>query len=182
MRAPRRTDSLTLTAVHAAIGCARMFVSQTLYHWKARVIENDALLVVTELVTAAVQATGVMDEHPPWWKLDYLNLIKVCLLDMETSIVIEVWDSHSEPNESIIGRWNYYRLRSGDKVVWWELEPPQRIAVRELRSPLPRRIHHPLPVPASPIAAERDPDLLRRILEGLRKPGDEAPGGEYIEY
>ncbi len=55
---PRFADSLTLAATHAAIGCAQMFVSHTLYHWNAPFIEDDALRAVTELVTNAVRATG----------------------------------------------------------------------------------------------------------------------------
>lgn len=52
---PRFADSLTLAATQAAIGCAQMFVSHTLYHWNARSVEEDGLLAVTELVTNAVK-------------------------------------------------------------------------------------------------------------------------------
>ena len=111
----RFADSLTLAATHAAIGCAQMFVSHTLYHWSARFIEDDALLAVTELVTSAVKATGVMDEHPRWWELDHLNLIRVRLLGMDASIVIEVWDSDPEPPELMNPRWHCLQPRSGGK-------------------------------------------------------------------
>ncbi|MEC3979651.1 ATP-binding protein [Amycolatopsis sp. H20-H5] len=178
---PRFADSLTLAATRAAIGCAQMFVSHTLYHWNARFIEDDALLAVTELVTNAVKATGVMDEHPRWWELDHLNLIRVRLLGMDASIVIEVWDSDPEPPELMNPRWHCLQPRSGGKVVWGELEFPQRATAldqaQEQPLPLPRRKPRPSPGPRRPTAIERDPEVLRRVIDGLMKLDDESGGG-----
>ena len=183
---PRFADSLTLAATRAAIGCGQMFVSHTLYHWNARFIEDDALLAVTELVTNAVKTTGVMDEHPRWWELDHLNLIRVRLLGMDASLVIEVWDSDPEPPELMNPRWHYIQPRSGGKVVWCELPFPRRSRTmpdqaQEQPLSLPRRKPRPSPGPRRPIATEKDPELLRRVIDGLMKLDDE-PGGEGMRY
>ncbi|MGH4016230.1 MAG: ATP-binding protein [Pseudonocardiaceae bacterium] len=144
-----------------------------------------ALLAVTELVINAVGATGVMDEHPRWWELDHLNLIRVRLLGMDASIVIEVWDSDPELAESISHRWNYFDPRSGGRVVWCELKFPRRSRAidrtQEPPLPLPRRKRRPSPGPTRPIATERDPELLRRIIDGLMKL-DDPPGGDDMRY
>ncbi len=87
-----------------------------------------------------------MDEHPRWRELDQLNLIRVRLLGMDASIVIEVWGSDPEPPQ----------------------EPPL---------PLPRRKPRPSPGPRRPIATEKNPELLRRVIDGIMKLDDE-PGGD----
>lgn len=181
---PCFADSLTLVATHAAIGCAQMFVSYTLYQWNARFVEDDALLAVTELVTSAVKVTSVMDEHLRWWDLDHLNLIRVRLLGMDASIVIEVWDSDPEPPELMNPRWHCLQPRSGGKVVWCELAFHRRSSTmpdqtQEQSLLLPRR--KPRPSPRRPIATEKDPELLRRVIDGLMKLDDE-PGGDDTGY
>ncbi|MGH3696961.1 MAG: hypothetical protein ACRDRX_23780 [Pseudonocardiaceae bacterium] len=183
---PRFADSVTLAATRAAIGCAQMFVSHTLYHWNARFAEDDALLAVTELVTNAPKATGVMDEHPRWWDLGHLNLIKMRLLGMDASIVIEVWDSDPEPPGLMDPRWHCLQLRSGGTIVRCELAFHRRSRImpgqtQEQRLPLPRRNPRPSPGPTRPTATERDPELLRRVIDGLMKL-DEQPGGDDMRY
>jgi hypothetical protein len=108
----------------------------TLDKWGASSIVANALLVVTELVTNAVKATGVTDEHPNWSELDHLNLIRVRLVGLDASVVITVWDSDPYPPadtdlddensrslqliESVTSRWDSYPVSQG-KVVWAEL-------------------------------------------------------------
>lgn len=65
----------------------------TLDRWGAAPLINDAVLVVDELVTNAVKATGVMDEHVRWTELTRIEFITVRMLGFETSIRVEVWDS-----------------------------------------------------------------------------------------
>ena len=168
---PRFADSLTLAATHAAIGCAQMFVSHTLYHWNARFVEDDALRAVTELVTNAVRATGVMDEHPRWWELDHLNLIRVRLLGMDASIVIEVWDSDPEPSGLMNPRWQCLRPRSGGKVVWCELPFSRRSKALDQtqESPLPRRKPRPF---AWPDAFDSDRERSGAVAAGHRRPDE----------
>lgn len=182
---PRFADALTLAATRAAIGCAQIFVSHTLHQWNARFIEDDALLAVTELVATAVHATGNMDEHPRWWELDHLNLIRVRVLGMDASIVIDLWDSDPDLPEAIGDRWNYFRPPSGGKVVWCEVAFPRRASsleqAQELPGSLPRRKRRPSPGPTRPIATETDPEILRRVRDGLMSLDDE-PGGDDMRY
>ncbi|MCA1709255.1 MAG: hypothetical protein LC808_40620, partial [Actinobacteria bacterium] len=64
-----------------------------------------------ELVTSAVKATGVMDEHVHWTEVTRINFITVHLLCREDSIRIEVWDSATNRG--------CYATADG-KVVWAE--------------------------------------------------------------
>jgi len=187
---PRFTDQLALAAVPTAICCVRMFVEVTLIKWGAAVVLDQALSVVTELVSHAVASTGVTE--PRWWALGHLNLIKVRLLGLDTSIVIEVWDS--DPSTAVretpnleARRWNYVHPRTGGKVAWCELDIPWRVSAwdeetQELPLSLPRRRPRLWPEPACPVVTEQDPELLRRVIEGLRHLDDASPGGGDIGY
>ncbi|MGH3625190.1 MAG: hypothetical protein ACRDQ5_25950 [Sciscionella sp.] len=98
-----------------------MFIEATLIRWRAIGIMDQALTVVSELVTKAVKAS------------DELDLIRVGLVGLETSIVIEVWDNDPYPPdlpesagaELKLGSYSVDRGR----VVWAELplhpRPPQ---------------------------------------------------------
>jgi len=126
---PRLLGSLKLVATRTAISCSRMFVAHTLEEWHVDSLVDDALLIVDELITNAVKATGTMDEHPDF---ENANFIAMRLLGLETSIRIEVWDSAPSEPPLLPGagppvrRGSY--LASGGKVVWAELSllPPRR--------------------------------------------------------
>ena len=60
---PRFTDGIRLVATPTAISRADLFVVSTLTRWEARSILLDAVFVTEKLVTSAVKATGVTDEH-----------------------------------------------------------------------------------------------------------------------
>lgn len=188
MRQAQCIDQLDLAAVPTAVPCARAFVTITLDKWGASTAVDDALRAVSELVTSAVRATGITDPYPDWSELDHLNLISVCLLRMEASIVIEVWDSdpaspiletphpdaEGEPGlfapKSPSKRWQYFHPHSGGKVVWCELEIRQRsetlAQTQEIPLSLPRRTHRLWPEPERPAVTENNPELLRRVVEG----------------
>lgn len=186
MAQPRFTDQLDLAAVPTAVSCARMFVEAVLIQWGASALLDQARAVVTDLVADAVESTGVTETDIRWWTIEHLNLIKVRILGLDASIVIEVWDSDTEPPISKASsrdahRWNYFHPRTGGKVVWCEMEIPQRSdapdRTREIPSPLPRRKRRPSPGPSHPVATERDPELLRRVIDGLRSLDDDSHGG-----
>lgn len=138
MPPPRFSERLELAAVLTAVGCSRMFVETTLTKWGAMPIIDDALLVVSELVTNSVKATGITTPDPNWAELGQLNLISVRLLGLERSIVIEVWDIDSRKPvaqdadfdaesgrglflvKAVASRWGS-RPASPGKVVWAEL-------------------------------------------------------------
>ncbi|HEX3783090.1 MAG TPA: hypothetical protein VHX38_25770 [Pseudonocardiaceae bacterium] len=95
---PRLFDDLDLVALPTAVSCARMFAESTLTKWGASpFVVADALVVAQELVTLAVQDTGVADDTIRWSELDHLNRIVVRLLGFARHVVIEVWDAALEP-------------------------------------------------------------------------------------
>lgn len=53
--------------------------------------------MVDELVTHAVNATGVTEKRSHWTKPTRIEFITVHLLGLEASIRIEVWDSAPNP-------------------------------------------------------------------------------------
>ncbi|MFF5498957.1 ATP-binding protein [Streptomyces aquilus] len=138
MPPPLFSERLELAAVLTAVGCSRMFVETTLTKWGATPVIDDALLVVSELVTNSVKATGVTTPDPNWAELGKLNLISVRLLGLEQSIMIEVWDVESRTPvaqsadfdaesgrglslvEAVTSRWGSRPAWPG-KVVWAEL-------------------------------------------------------------
>ncbi|HEX5401280.1 MAG TPA: ATP-binding protein [Pseudonocardiaceae bacterium] len=141
---------------------------------------EDAELVVSELVTNAVKATGVMDDEPRWTQVHHLALVRVRLVGTWTSVFIEVWDSdetlptvrqatHDRGGGgdpfilvATCARWNTFRTRGGGKVVWGELSiPPETLTPAEL----PKR--RPTPWPRRQPEATQDPGLLHRVRRGL---------------
>jgi anti-sigma regulatory factor (Ser/Thr protein kinase) len=103
---------------------------------------DDTELVVTELVTNAVRATGITEPKPLWVTLDDLAVIKVRFTLYESSVIIEVWDRSIHPPiikaaaleeddgrgltivNALCNRWSYFYTASGGKVVWGELAMP----------------------------------------------------------
>ncbi len=172
---PRATAGLTLAAVPSAVRCSRMFVRLGLRQWGLPSLAEDS-----ELVTNAVQATGVTEARPLWSQLADLATIQVRLLLFEHSVVLAVWDWNPAPpvpgetgtdsengrGLSIVAtlceRWNYLPAENG-KCVWAELAiQPESLAA----AGLPRRIPRAVAVPVqSPIA---DLDLLRRVRQALK--------------
>ena len=158
MSTPRFHDGMRLVSTRTAINCAGLFVVSTLTKWGARTILRSVVLETEELVTAAVNATGIPEERAYWTKLIRIEYITVQLYGFDTSVRIEAWDSAPnlpllpEEAESTVKR-GYYPTPGG-KVVWAELPI------------LPYRPSHP-PQPATEQFAQDDPDLLRRVRDGL---------------
>ena len=132
-----------------------MFVSLCLRQWGLPSLADDSELVVSELVTNAVTATGVTETEPRWSQLAGLATIHVRVMLFEGSIVIAVWDKdpaspvlrQSAPDSengrglSIVAalckRWDYFLLDGGGKCVWAELAiQPDAL----LSAELPRRV------------------------------------------
>jgi hypothetical protein len=156
---PHFHDGMRLVSTRTAINCAGLFVVSTLMKWGARTILRSAVVETEELVTAAVNATGIPEERMRWTELTRIEYITIQLYYFEESVRIEVWDSApnppllSEETESPVKR-GYYPTPRG-KVVWVELPVlPQR----------PSR--HPQPLTEQ---FGQDPDLLRRVRDGLEK-------------
>lgn len=189
MPEPRFSDWINLAAVPTAVSRSRTFTKLALTKWDALSVMDDALLVVSELVTNAVKATGTTDPGTSWSELDKVNLVGVGLLGFETSVVIAVWDCDPHPpvmkNEDLDAesgrgiyliaemahRWGSHPSRSG-KTVWAELIlPPQEDAERQLHgapASLPQRMRRTWPRPRRSFVWQHDLALLQRALEGLR--------------
>ncbi|MBX7268811.1 hypothetical protein KIF24_24180 [Micromonospora sp. Llam7] len=170
-RAPqaRAISDLTLAATHAAINVAKLFVAYVLREWEHPELVRDGEDVMAELVKNAVELTGVPEENPRWNDLEYLALLRVRLVLLDEGIVIEVADGHNQPPvpseqfRSISRRWNSYPTKVG-RVVWCELEfQPYQLT----SNGLPKRRPSPVAGNTRPAQHVTDPDLLRRVRDGL---------------
>lgn len=175
---PRLFDDLGLVALPTAVSCSRMFVKYTLDNWKASAfVMADAVMIVDELVTLAVQETGIVDDVVAWSELDYVNRIVVRLLGFPRHIVIEVWDaahepavlSDEEPNtlptglhlvDVTAGRWGSSASPRG-RLTWAEIAVYDRA---ESGLPIRRRRQSVHVEPAEQV----DEELLRRVRDGLK--------------
>ncbi|MET9923934.1 MULTISPECIES: ATP-binding protein [unclassified Streptomyces] len=172
----RFVDQLSLVAAQSAASASRHFLRLALSKWQAALIEDDVLLVASELVTNAITVTGVLPKPPAWDELERIGLVHVRLVGLPDSVVVEVWDVSDEPPrlqrvgddseggrglvlvQELATRWGSYRT-TGGKAVWAQLAA---------RPPLPQRPQsgerqgsHP-DTPPGPDAA-----LLRRVRAGL---------------
>jgi len=190
---PKFQDELRLAALLTAVSCSRLFVRYDLQSWGvAHEPIEMAELLVSELVAHAVKMTGIIEPQPRYSEAyDRLKLIGIRLRLFARSIVIEVWDSSTEPPilkqssldaESGCGlflvqsrsrAWNYYLPKSGGKVVWCELNisDPRLDDTTKLPPALPRRRRQATEV--RPTKVMDDPDILRRVLDGLRTLGED---------
>jgi hypothetical protein len=171
---PRFIDSLELVALPTAMSVARMFISDTLKRWRALFIEDYIAAVAVELVTLSVEQTGGTEVPNP---------IILRMLGYQRHIVFEVTDLHDEtlklsaesdvPEGKGLGlvgtfanRWGSFISPRG-RVNWAELAVYERTAAG-----LPLR--DPKPLASSSNVRDKsaligDPELLRRILDGLHQ-------------
>lgn len=129
-------SSLHLAAVLTAVSCARRFTRHTLTAWQRVEAIDTAVLITSELVTNAVQATGNTDQRPTYPALRRVPLLRVRLSLRGEALVIAVWDTSPElpvleqPSEEttrgrgllivdeLCERWGAYASKAGGKVVW----------------------------------------------------------------
>ena len=116
------------------------FVTKTLTQWHLKHITNATELIVSELVTNAVKATGITDPAPRWTEITNLNVIHLRLrLPHDNSIVMELRDSSRKP--PVFGpatgkeHHGYCFPPEDGKVVWCALPIPPEAAVAPARSP-----------------------------------------------
>jgi anti-sigma regulatory factor (Ser/Thr protein kinase) len=90
-----RADQLKLAAVVTAPTCARLFVRHVCEQWVILDRQADiAELLASELVTNAVEATGVLGADPEYPVVHALaKPIRIWLLRFEHSLVLGVWDT-----------------------------------------------------------------------------------------
>jgi anti-sigma regulatory factor (Ser/Thr protein kinase) len=179
----QEVTSLTLAATPAAVSRARQFARFALSARGLGVLAEDTELIVSELVTNAVQASeaggppDVMAGDP-----GPAATIRVRVLAYQASVVVEVWDADpgspvrryavmdEESGRGLVivtalcRQWGYFHTADGDKVVWADLAVPA-----ELLTPagLPRRVNGQAAAGAPAAGLIRDPSLLRRVHQAL---------------
>jgi anti-sigma regulatory factor (Ser/Thr protein kinase) len=136
---PLLSASLRLAAVPLAVATSRSFTEHTLSRWNMADHIEAAALVMSELVTNAVKASGATDPNmkPPQTKSEHV--VGVQLRAIEASVHVEVWDAAEEAPvrrtpapeteggrglllvDALAKRWSIFRPMAGGKVVSAEL-------------------------------------------------------------
>ncbi|MDI5966850.1 ATP-binding protein [Streptantibioticus silvisoli] len=180
---------LKFAATATAPRCARMFVNHTLRCWLLSDLVDDAELIVSELVTNAVKATGTLEPHPAYADLDDLAILGVQVRLMDRSLFVEVWDCDSEKAveppptdnatdeggrgltivDALSKRYGVARPATGGKIVWAELEAVHDAAtVRRMTPASPPRGMRQVPLSPTRCArqyAQADVGLANRLGE-----------------
>jgi anti-sigma regulatory factor (Ser/Thr protein kinase) len=123
---------LELGAFPGAVPCARLHARQILWEWRIAGLSDIAELLISELVTNAVQISCAGAQTTP---------VRLWMMTNRTRVLILVWDSSPLPPvrkstsqddengrglllvETLSTRWDWYFLpqHNGGKVVWCEL-------------------------------------------------------------
>jgi anti-sigma regulatory factor (Ser/Thr protein kinase) len=181
------SSSLELGALPTAVPCARLHAKHLAWEWGLSGITDTIELLVSELTTNAVQALARRDGQPA---------IRLRLLSDNVRARIEVWDPDPRPPApkdpaadgmpdldaesgrglflvaTLSARWDWVPTHEpAGKVVWCELniariDSSAKIDGSAAQPRLPRRM--PGALQARPAAVINDPDILRRLRDGLR--------------
>jgi anti-sigma regulatory factor (Ser/Thr protein kinase) len=128
-----QANCVLLAALPQAVGRARVYVRGVLGEWRLQAMTDTVELLVSELVTNAVQATGLAEGQV---EAGNAHPIYLCLSTLGDVLLIEVWDPSSAlplkraaADDDEAGRglmlvkalskeWGCRILRSGGKIVW----------------------------------------------------------------
>jgi anti-sigma regulatory factor (Ser/Thr protein kinase) len=129
----RTTTELLLGCLPTAPACARAHTDAVLHEWGLAHLTDDAVLLVSEMITNACDASVIWPDKPP---------IALRLSADDTRLRIEVWDhSPDDPElvnadagseigrgltiiDALAARWGIQRHAYALKAVWAELEIP----------------------------------------------------------
>jgi anti-sigma regulatory factor (Ser/Thr protein kinase) len=118
---------LELGALPSAVPCARLHTRHLLWEWGLACLTDSAELIVSEVVTNAVQITQTGTRNAP---------VRLWLLADRTRLLMLVWDASPLPPvrvspdgdtengrglllvDALSTRWDHFRHHSGGKVVW----------------------------------------------------------------
>jgi anti-sigma regulatory factor (Ser/Thr protein kinase) len=121
-------DTLPLGSLLTAASCARAHVRVVLLEWGMSAMADTVELILTELVTNAVEASRAIDDGP--------FPVRFWMLSDRSQVLIVVWDASQSPpvrsdpdNDTENGRglmlvdalsaqWDWYPHRIGGKCVW----------------------------------------------------------------
>lgn len=135
-----QTDYLMLAALPPAVGSARRYARRMLVGWGLDSITDDVEIIVSELITNAVKATGCAETRPVWSRLhDRVGVIYLCMsATADANVIIEVWDRAITPPHEVDAdadaeqgrglklvsalsvRWGTRWPSGGGKIVWCE--------------------------------------------------------------
>jgi anti-sigma regulatory factor (Ser/Thr protein kinase) len=178
---PLLAASLRMTAVSSAVACSRRFVQHTLRRWKLEEHTDTAALIMSELVTNAVKASGIASPKPKPGQIKPEHVIGVQLRAIEASLYAEVWDRtvpapvrrnptpQAESGRGLLlvelfaKQWDVSRPHVGGKVVWAEL--PLGMAVEE-----------------PPFDHQRPPLILPEGIRAARGPVEEQARAALFEH
>ena len=118
---------LELGALPSAVSCARLHTRHLLWEWGLTSLTDNAELIVSEIMTNAVQITQADTRTAP---------VRLWLLADPARLLILVWDASPLPPvrvspdgdtengrglllvDALSTRWDHYGHHSGGKVVW----------------------------------------------------------------
>lgn len=134
---PLLAASIRLNAIPQAVAAARLFVQHNLTLWDMEEHAETATLIMSELVTNAVQAS--VELQPKSKQTSDEPVVGVQLRAIEASLFAEVYDRttavpvQKSPDQDTEGgrglllvdalakQWNTYQPSVGGKIVWAEL-------------------------------------------------------------
>jgi anti-sigma regulatory factor (Ser/Thr protein kinase) len=132
-------SGMCLAAVATAVALSREFARRTLRGWGLHSLIDDAELVVSELVTNAVKATGLPDRSRSQGTDAAQDTIEMKIRLLGAGFYVEVWDRNGgSPTvpaqtddaeggrglflvESLSDKWGVRHPAEGGKVVWARL-------------------------------------------------------------
>jgi anti-sigma regulatory factor (Ser/Thr protein kinase) len=129
---------LELRALNGAVPCARLHTRQVLWEWGLQELAETVELVVSEILTNAVQASEGLTGSRFWGEwLPGPPSVRLWLSSDERGILVQVWDGNSDlPQrqeselqaehgrgllivEAVCQNWGAYRPEGASgKVVW----------------------------------------------------------------
>ncbi|WP_200300802.1 ATP-binding protein [Streptomyces adelaidensis] len=196
---PLLAASLRLTAVPSAVAVSRMFVRHTLTRWKFDDHTETATLIMSELVTNAIKASGITAPEPKPWQINAEHVIGIQLRALEASLYVEVWDrSEAAPVrknpaledtsgrgllliDALAKRWNIYRSPVGGKVVWAELPlgvPVESPPFDQDHAPL--ILHPSIRAPRGPVEDQARTALFEHLMETTASVAAASRGNDAI--
>lgn len=171
-----QVDDLKLVALPSAINCADLFVRFTLAEWRVDTMIPDVRRATEALITAVVNKTPDKKATPTMllFRLRLSgNTLAIEIEDDRQTPTLKLPRSLSGPNSGVT------MLSTGKQLIWTEVPLPKGMDATVV--PLPRRgttraAAAAAPPPAElPAADDLSPDVMERILEGLRRDHGEPP-------
>jgi anti-sigma regulatory factor (Ser/Thr protein kinase) len=137
MNQPPRSNCMLMAARPSAVGQARAYARWVLDRWQLSAMADTVELLVSELVTNAVKATGVVDEPADERLLaGKVKPVYLSLSALAGTLLVEVWDASAIPPlrrvaseddetgrglllvQAVSKEWGCEVLETGGKIVW----------------------------------------------------------------